>query len=172
MRGDAVTRSIRDIGLLLARLGFAFVLFPHGWNKLTDWGVSGTAAGFAQMGVPFPELSAYVAIIGEFGSAILFTLGLLTPLAGLVTVVAMIGAVLTAPGHLFTQGGMKGGLIPLHTAGNVLSSGTGLLDEKWPGASAFVFAVLALALAVAGPGRISLDYRFFGRSEWFGHREA
>lgn len=172
MRGGAVARSIRDVGLLLARLGLAFALFPHGWNKLTDWGVDGTAARFAQMGVPFPELSAYVAIAGEFGSAVLFALGLLTPLAGFATVVAMVGAVLTAPGHLFTQGGMKGGLIPLHTAGKALESGTGLLDEGWPGVRAFVFAGFALALAVAGPGRLSLDHRFLGRPEWFGRREV
>ncbi|ADG97075.1 DoxX family protein [Segniliparus rotundus DSM 44985] len=155
-----MARGIRDVGLLLARLGFAFALLPHGWEKLHDIGFSGTADGFAKMGVPFPEVAAGVSIAGEFASSILLALGLLTPIAGLVAVVAMLGAVFTAPKHFFTAG-----------AAHMDQGVVNLLDTHWAGSEAFVFAVAALALTVAGPGRFSVDKSLFGRPEWFAPRE-
>jgi putative oxidoreductase len=151
-----VARGIRDIGLLLARLGFAFALLPHGWEKLHDIGFSGTADEFAKSGIPFPEVAAGISIAGEFGGSILLALGLLTPLAGFVAVMAMFGAVFTAPKHFFTGG-----------AAHMDQGVVNLLDTHWAGSTAFVFGVAALALTLSGPGRFSLDKSLFGRPEWF-----
>ncbi|ADG97020.1 DoxX family protein [Segniliparus rotundus DSM 44985] len=161
---------VRDFALLVLRLGCAFCLIPHGWNKVTNWGFSGTAAGFAQMGVPYPELSAAVAIAAELVGAVLLALGLLTPLASSAVIVAMLGGLLTAPNHVFTGGGMTGGLLPWHTAGKALDRGVGFLDEKWLGVSAFQFCLLGLAVLITGPGGISLDWVLFKHSRWLAPR--
>ncbi|EFV13101.1 DoxX family protein [Segniliparus rugosus] len=143
-----MARGIRDIGLLLARLGLALLLIPYGWAKASDY--SATVAGFKAGNVPFPEVSAFVATAGELGGGVLFALGLLTPLGGLFAVAAMFGAVLTQ--HL-------------------PKSFPEAVSADWKGALPLGFGVAALALTVAGPGRLSLDKTFFGRSEWFGARE-
>ena len=41
-----------SIAALIGRLLFGVVLAAHGWQKLTEWGPSGTAAAFESMGVP------------------------------------------------------------------------------------------------------------------------
>jgi putative oxidoreductase len=169
-KGTGMPVRIRDFGLLVLRLGFAFCLFPHGWNKVTNWGFSGTAAEFAQMGVPCPEVCAAVAIAAELAGAVLLVLGLLTPLAGFAVIVAMLGGLLTAPNHVFTGGGMTGGLLPWHTAGKALDQGSGFLDEKWLGVSAFQFFLLGLAILITGPGRISVDWVLFKHSRWLAPR--
>ncbi|KXP09337.1 hypothetical protein AXK57_10565 [Tsukamurella pulmonis] len=159
---------VRDAGCLLLRWGIAFALIPHGWNKLTNWGYSGTVDNFAQTGTPEPNVTAAFAMAVEIGAPVLLVLGLLTPLAGAGIVAVMAGGLLTAPDHLFAAGG---GLIPWHTAGAALDQGTGLLDEQWTGASAFLFLLLGLAVLITGAGRISVDRRVFQNNRWLAPRE-
>ncbi|EFV14695.1 DoxX family protein [Segniliparus rugosus] len=156
-----MSAKVRDVGLLLARLGFAAALLPHGWQKVHDYGFSNVAASFGQMGVPLPELSAAVAIVGELLAPLLVAFGLLTPFAGAATGIAMVGALLTAPGHLFKGPHFSGGLANLFDPNAV---------PGWAGAPAFFFLLLALVLAVAGPGKLSLDEALFKRSEWFAEK--
>lgn len=126
---------IKDLGLLIARLLLGTILIAHGWQKVSDIGSVQTM--FDGMGVPLPQVSAYIAAGIEFGGGIALILGLLTPLFGILAALNMLGAALIA-----------------HTGNGVLAS-----DGGWelPGA----IGACALALAVAGPGRIAADAFLF-----------
>jgi putative oxidoreductase len=124
-------RPVRDVVLLLGRLVLGVVLIVHGAQKLAQ-GPAATAEGFTQMGIPLPEIAAVFATAAELGGGALLVLGLLTPLAALLPAVVMAGAV---SAH----------------AGNGVFVGEG----GWEFAA--TLGVAALVVAVAGPGRLSLD---------------
>jgi putative oxidoreductase len=73
------------------RVGVACVLVAHGWQKLVD--IPGHAASFAAVGIPYPRLAVYLAILGEFFGGIGLGLGALTPLAALGPVLSMGSAI-------------------------------------------------------------------------------
>jgi len=134
---DAVGR-LGSLGLFLLRLmmGAAFVL--HGWPKIQN--------PFGWMGPDptMPGILLALAALAEFGGGIALILGLLTRLASLgiasVMVVA-IGMVHLPQGHPFvSQGG-----------------------PSWELAA--VYLACAILFLLLGPGRISLDAFFFGRSD-------
>ena len=55
-----------DRGLLAVRLALGIVFVLHGWQKIATYGVGGTAGFLAQVGVPFPTLSAVLIMTTEF----------------------------------------------------------------------------------------------------------
>lgn len=126
-----VVSIIKDLGLLLARLLLGTILIAHGWQKVSDLGAA--QAMFEGMDVPLPQVSAILAAAIEFGGGIALILGLLTPVAGVLVFLNMLGAALIA-----------------HVGNGILAS-----DGGWelPGA----IGAAALALAAAGPGRIAVD---------------
>ena len=132
----------QDIGLLALRLGTGGVLFAHGAQKLFGWfgggGLEGTGQAFEQIGFKPGRQSALASGLGEAGGGTLLALGLATPAAGAAVAAAMAGAssVHAPAGFFATAGGLE-----------------------HPAYLGFVGA----ALAVAGPGRFSLD-------EVLGHR--
>lgn len=129
----------RDLALLVGRLGLGVILIAHGWQKLSDQGLAGTAAGFGQMGVPLPTVSAYYATFVELLGGIALILGLALPLVGLLVALDMAGAMVLVhlPNGLFaSNGGYE----------LVLAIGVG-----------------ALVLAAAGSGRLGIDHYLFGR---------
>ncbi|MFB9904748.1 DoxX family protein [Allokutzneria oryzae] len=91
-----LVHSLRDAVLLIARIGIGVVFIAHGAMKLGDLG--GTAAGFGQMGIPLPTLSAYFAAFVEtFGGAAL-VLGALLPIVGVLLAVVTAGAIVFVHG--------------------------------------------------------------------------
>ncbi|MCH6197165.1 DoxX family protein [Corynebacterium mastitidis] len=122
---------IKDLGLLAARLLLGTILIAHGWQKVSDLGAA--QAMFEGMDVPLPQVSAILAAAIEFGGGIALILGLLTPVAGVLVFLNMLGAALIA-----------------HVGNGILVS-----DGGWelPGA----IGAATLALAAAGPGRIAAD---------------
>jgi putative oxidoreductase len=115
------------------------VMIAHGWQKYALNTLDGTRQGFAQLGVPFPDLAATgVTVLEIFGGAAII-LGLLTPLVGLAYTATMIGA----------------GVL-VHGANGFFAAGGGY---EFVG----LLAVLSLGLAVAGAGRFSLDHALVGR---------
>lgn len=90
--GTTINRAQRDLALLAVRALLGVVLIAHGWQKLDQWGLEGTKAGFADMGVPNAGPAAAFAIIAELGGGALLLVGLLTPLAALLVVANMAGA--------------------------------------------------------------------------------
>ncbi len=72
--------KIRDETLLLGRILLVVLFLIFGWGKLT--GFSGTAAYFAQTGVPSPTVAAIIAVVMEFFVGLAIVFGVLTrPLA-------------------------------------------------------------------------------------------
>lgn len=59
------TSKAHDLGLLLLRLMLGVVFVYHGQAKLFG-GIEGFAGFLTNLGVPFPELSAWLAALAEF----------------------------------------------------------------------------------------------------------
>jgi putative oxidoreductase len=127
----------RDLGLLLLRLGVGGALFAHGSQKLFGWfgggGIEGTAQFLGSAGFEPPKLNATLAGAGEAGSGVLLALGLGTGPAAAAAAGTMVTAgTVHAPSGFFNQGG--GYELPA------------------------TYALAATALAMTGPGRISVDH--------------
>ncbi|MHC3472563.1 DoxX family protein [Streptomyces sp. 7R007] len=127
----------RDLGLLLLRLGAGGVLAAHGAQKLLGWfgghGIEGTGQFMESVGYAPGKASATAAGLAEAGGGVLLALGLATPAAGAAAAGAMAGAsAVHAPNGFFnTEGGYE---------------------------YAATLGLTAAGLAVAGPGRLSLDH--------------
>ena len=122
------------------RLLIGLTLATHGSQKLFGFfggsGPAGTRKLFAGLGFRAPLLMAFVAGLSEFGGGLLFTLGLVTPLAALALTVVMLNAIGTVhwkKGFFDYAGGYEYNLLIVATA---------------------------LAVTAAGPGRFSLDHAF------------
>lgn len=130
---DRTDRQV-DFALLLVRLALAAVFIAHGWQKVFVYGFEGVAGGFAQMGIPAPELMGpFVALVELLGGLALL-IGLLARLAALALAIDMLVATLVV--HL--------------SAGFFLPKGY-----------EFTLTLLlgCLAIVLAGPGRLSADAR-------------
>lgn len=136
---DAKDReSVGSIGLLLIRLFLGLGLAAHGYDKFFgEHGIAGFAGFLGTLGVPKPEMAAYVSATTELAGGILVALGLLTRPIALVVAFNMFVAAFTAhKGAYFLPKGME---------------------------YALNLGVVFLALFFTGPGRISLDYLIFGK---------
>ena len=126
-----------SVALLAVRLVFGLTFAGHGTQKLFGWfgghGLSGTAGFMELIGLKPGRSMALLAGLGELAGGLLFAAGLLTPLAALLIVVPMIVAVVTVTGR----------------------------NGYWVTASGFEYnlaiIVVAVAVAVIGPGACSLD---------------
>ena len=158
-------RGLADVGLLVLRLALGLDMAYHGAQKLfgqpvgpwfTEHLKTGTdnvapqiaptmqdrIKGFAgyldTLGVPYPEINAWVAACTEFGAGLLVALGLLTRFGALGLAVAMGVASFLAHPYVWDQrsGGME------------LTA---------------VLMCMAVALVFTGPGRVSVDRLLFHR---------
>ncbi|MDR7487790.1 MAG: DoxX family protein [Armatimonadota bacterium] len=130
-----------DWGLLVLRVGLGVTFLPHGWNKITPRGPMRGPAGFAgwlrQLGVPAPLFFAWVVALMESVGAVLLILGLLTRLIALGLAINMLVAITLVKRGMAKKRFME-------------ADGTGWELE-------FALLVAALALVLAGAGRIALD---------------
>src|SRR5688572_29727290 len=134
---------LADTGLFLIRAVLATVFLYHGSQKLFGWfggyGINGTAGWMASVGIPFPTLSTILAGSTEFFGAIILLAGPGTRLASLGMAFTM--AVAIATSHLGAFDARQGGMEYPLTLGAVL-----------------------VALALLGPGRLTIANLFFGRA--------
>ena len=139
-----MTRTVtsRDLGLLALRVGVGGALVAHGAQKLFGWfgggGLDQTAAVFEQLGFRPGKLNAIAAGLGEAGGGALLVVGLGTPGAS----AAVAGTMIVASSMHVDKGffATKGGF-------------------EYPA----VLGWSAAALALTGPGTLSLDH-------FLGHR--
>jgi putative oxidoreductase len=134
-----------DTGLLFARLIFGALLVGHGTQKLFGWfgghGLDGTGGFFHSLGFRPGRRMAAVAGLSEAGGGLLLALGLMTPLAG----AAIVGTLVVAASVHAEKGlwGTNGGY-----------------------EMALLYGVLAAAVALSGPGSVSLDRAFGFDDSW------
>lgn len=124
-----------DIVLLVSRLAIGYAFLVIGWGKIqnpTDW----------MRGITFAPLWQVLAAVAEFGGGLALLLGFLTRLGALGIAIVMVVA----------------------TAVHILAFKDPYIN--FTGGSSYQVAVaylcIALLLTVLGPGRFSLDRRFFG----------
>lgn len=132
-----------DFGLLLLRIVLGSIFVAHGAQKLglipgPHTGPDAVIGMVSHMGFRPPEVWAWLLIAGEFGGGLGILFGFLTPLAAIGPIVSM--AVAIAKVHA------KNGFFA-------------------PAGFEFPLALLGMStcLLFAGPGRVSLDFLFFGR---------
>ena len=126
-----------DLGLLVLRLGVGLPFALHGFQKLFGWfdggGFRGTSGWFASLGFGDGRAATLLAGTGEIVGGLGLATGLLTPLAA----AAVAGTMTTAA---FV---------------NNAENGYWSVVKGWELNGYLV--VVAAALAVAGPGALSLD---------------
>lgn len=91
-----------DIGLLIIRLVIGALFIGHGAQKLFGWfggyGLKGTGGWFESIGMKPGVTMALFAGLAELIGGILFALGFLTPLAGIIIAGTMVMAIVKVHG--------------------------------------------------------------------------
>jgi len=123
-----------SVALLMIRVVIGVTTAAHGYGKFFRGGkIPGTARWFDSMGMKPGKLHAYMAASTEVGGGLLFAAGLFTPLAAASIVAVMFVAAWTVHRH----------------------NGFFIVGDGWE--YNFILAAMAVSVAVAGPGRYSLD---------------
>ena len=126
-----------DIAFLIIRVVVGLLLAAHGAQKLFGWwggpGIAGFTSWMDKMGMRPAPFWAWMGGLSEFGGGLLFALGFLSPLGSLGIISAMLVATIKA----HWQNGL------------------------WAAKGGYEFTltnlVIALGLAITGPGAYSLD---------------
>lgn len=130
-----------DIGLFIIRLIIGVLFIGHGAQKLFGWfgghGLKGTAGWLESMNMKPAMLMAVMAGLSELVGGILFVLGLLTPLAGLLIAGTMVVAI-----------------AKVHGANGLWSTANGYEYN-------LTILAVAIGIALAGPGQFALDAIIF-----------
>lgn len=83
---------ISDLVTLAGRTVLGVIFIAHGYQKFAQWGIGGTSADFAQIGVPAPTLAAWFAALVELVGGAALILGFALPVAGVLLALDMVGA--------------------------------------------------------------------------------
>ena len=112
-------------GVTAVRLVLGVIFFREGAMKFFGWfgggGWGATCAYFASLGIPFPELNAWLVAATEFFGGVSFLLGFFTRLAAIPISITMVIAILSA--HL--QGGWSYPLLILASCFLLIQAGSG-----------------------------------------------
>ena len=123
-----------NTALLILRVMLGLTIAAHGYGKFFTGGrIPGTAGWFDSMGMKPGKVHALMAASTEIGAGLLLAAGLLTSLAA---------------------GGIVGLMV---VAGYTVHRNNGFFIVKSGWEYNFVLAVVAVAIAIAGPGQWSLD---------------
>jgi putative oxidoreductase len=124
-------------GLLIARLVIGPLMAAHGSQKLFGWfggyGIAGTGGFMESLGFRPGRAFAAAAGLAEFAGGLLITLGLLGPVGPALVISVMIVAAITVHAKHGLFAATNGIEVPL------------------------LYATASVALALTGPGRLSLD---------------
>jgi putative oxidoreductase len=120
--------------VLLLRVVLGVTMIVHGLNHWRGGGrIAGTARWFTGLGLRHGRLQAWLSVVTEVGAGALLVLGLLTPLAGAAVMSVML------------------------VAGLLAHRRNGFFVFKDGYEYVLVLAVACVALAMLGPGDVSLD---------------
>jgi putative oxidoreductase len=136
---------LRDLALLIVRVGLGGILIAHGWRRWQVLGIPSQVAYLQRFGTPYPSVAAWGATILELVGGIFIVVGALTPLVALAVLAQQVLTICYTnwykkPYLLDAQGGYVGGY-----EYNV------------------ALGMLALLLVVFGGGRAAID-RLFRRT--------
>ena len=84
--------ALTDLALLLARVALGVILLAHGWQKFNEWTLDGTAAAFADMGIPAATAAATFSTAVEVLGGAALILGVFTPVVALLNTANLLGA--------------------------------------------------------------------------------
>ncbi|MFL6560457.1 MAG: DoxX family protein [Bacillus sp. (in: firmicutes)] len=130
-----------NIGLLIIRLVIGVLFMGHGAQKLFGWfggyGLKGTGGWFESIGVKPGITMAVFAGLAELIGGILFALGLLTPLAGILIAGTMLMAI-----------------IKVHVPNGLWATSNGYEYN-------LTLLAVAIGIALIGPGQYALDALLF-----------
>ena len=136
MNQPTLTTSARTI----LRIVTGFLFAAHGWQKFNEFTIAGTQAAFTQMGVPAANMVAPVVATLELVGGVALILGVLTRVFAALLAVNMVGA-----------------LFLVHAPAGIYAA-TGGYELV------LILAAAALAVALVGAGKVSVDKVLFGRS--------
>ncbi|MGG0718011.1 DoxX family protein [Robertmurraya massiliosenegalensis] len=130
-----------DIGILLIRLVIGILFIGHGAQKLFGWfggnGLNGTGGWFESIGIKPGITMALLAGLVEVVGGILFAIGLLTPLAG-----------------ILIAGTMVVSIVKVHGTNGLWAQANGYEYN-------LTLMAVAIGVALIGPGQYALDSLFF-----------
>ncbi|MET1178463.1 DoxX family protein [Peribacillus simplex] len=126
-----------NIGLLIIRLVIGLLFIGHGAQKLFGWfgghGLKGTGGWFESIGMKPGVTMALFAGVAELIGGLLFALGLLTPLAGIMIAGTMIMAI-----------------VKVHAPNGLWATANGYEYN-------LTLLAVAIGIALVGPGQYALD---------------
>ena len=122
------------MALLILRVAIGLTLVAHGVAKLRS-GLDGVGAWFESMGMRPGKLNAFFAATGEILAGLLFAAGLLTSFAALGFV----------------------GLMTVAAVTSHIRNGFFIYNEGEGWEYVFVLAIVAISVAILGPGEWSID---------------
>ncbi|RBP91443.1 putative oxidoreductase [Cytobacillus firmus] len=130
-----------DLGLLIIRLVIGVLFIGHGTQKLFGWfgghGLKGTGGWFESIGMKPGVMMAFFAGLAELLGGILFSIGLLTPLAALMIAGTMVMAI-----------------VKVHGPNGLWATSNGYEYN-------LTLLAVAIGIALIGPGRYALDFLLF-----------
>lgn len=129
------------MGLLIIRLVIGVLFIGHGAQKLFGWfggyGLKGTGGWFESIGMKPGVTMALFAGLAELIGGILFVLGLLTPLAGIMIAGTMVMAI-----------------VKVHAPNGLWATSNGYEYN-------LTLLAVAIGIALIGPGRYAIDTFLF-----------
>jgi putative oxidoreductase len=130
-----------NIGLLIIRLVIGLLFVGHGAQKLFGWfggyGLKGTGGWFESIGMKPGVTMALFAGLAELIGGLLFAVGLLTPLAGIMIAGTMLMAI-----------------VKVHAPNGLWSTANGYEYN-------LTLIAVAIGIALIGPGQYALDALLF-----------
>jgi putative oxidoreductase len=142
---DAIDYQLYNLGLFVVRVGFGLIFAAHGAQKLFGWfggyGIAGTGGWLEGVGFRPGRMFATALALSEFTGGLLLALGFLGPVGP-----ALIVAVMTVA------------IVTVHMRNGFFVGKNGIEHP-------LMFFVAAIAIALIGPGRYSLDYQL-GWQRW------
>lgn len=130
---------LTDVALLVSRVALGVILLAHGWQKLNEWTLAGTAGAFGDMGIPAPTVAATFATGVEIIGGIALIIGILTPVVAVLNMVNLLGALLlvhAGNGVFVTDNGfelvlaLSAGLVTIAILGAGKFSSDGLIGRS------------------------------------------